>query len=142
MQKRFPAKTAILWYTLIMESRGLILLVHGSKNPEWLIPFESLAREVGAVAKDAYVSIACLQSCEPTLANAIKEQGQRGIAHIIIAPFFISARGHVLKDVPVVVEGVKQMFPHIEITVTDAIGEQYEVREGMRKSLLRILGGE
>jgi sirohydrochlorin cobaltochelatase len=118
--------------------QGLILLVHGSRDAAWLAPFEALRAEAAAAAPGVRVGIACLQFCGPTLAEAIAEQAGAGVTAIAVVPVFISVLGHVLKDVPGVVAEARRKFPAVEVTVTAAMGEQPELQEAMRASLIRL----
>jgi sirohydrochlorin cobaltochelatase len=118
--------------------RGLVLLVHGSRDEAWMAPFEALRRETAAAAPETMVGIACLQFGHPTLAEAIAEQAGAGVKAIAVAPVFISVLGHVLHDVPRVVAQARERFPGLAITVTAAVGEQPELRAAMRACLVRL----
>jgi len=119
--------------------RAIALLVHGSKDQSWLLPFCELAQKV-AEASGARVEIACLQFCLPTLAETLAKLAGGGATEVLVVPAFISSRGHVLKDVPKVVDEARRRFPGLRIEVAEALGEQAEVREAMLKSLVRLAG--
>lgn len=118
--------------------KGLVLLVHGSRDPAWLRPFEDLRREAAAAAPGLRVGIASLQFSRPTLAEAIAEQAGAGVREIAVVPVFISVLGHVLKDVPAVVAEAREKFPRVAVTVTAAVGEQPELRAALRACLVRL----
>ena len=118
--------------------KGMVLLVHGSRDPGWLTPFEDLRAEVEAASEGVRVGLACLQFSPPALAEAIAAIAGEGISEIGIVPVFISVRGHVLKDVPGVVAEARQKFPGLRLTVTEAGGEQAEVKAALRAGLVRL----
>ena len=120
-------------------NKGLILLVHGSKDPEWIKPFERMRGEVAEGSPGVRVELACLQFCEPELSKTVSMLAGEGIGEIVIAPVFISALGHVLNDVPAAVDEAISRFPDLKVTVTEALGETPEVMEAMRKALSRLL---
>jgi len=124
------------------ETKALVLLVHGSRDPGWIEPFEQMRKAVEDQAPETIVAIACLQFCEPTLETAIAELANQGVKSILVAPVFISALGHVLKDVPVVAARAKKRFPGLEIEVSPALGELPEVREAMRLGLVGLAQGK
>jgi sirohydrochlorin cobaltochelatase len=120
--------------------KALALLVHGSRDPGWLEPFARLRDDVASRTAGVEVGLACLQFCHPTLAEEIDRLASRGAAEIVVVPIFISVRGHVLKDVPGVVEEARERFPGLTIRVSGAIGEQPEFEAAMRTSLVRMAG--
>jgi sirohydrochlorin cobaltochelatase len=121
-------------------NKALILLVHGSKDPAWMEPFEKLREDVAERSPGVRVEIACLQFCGPDVKEAVSGIAEEGVTDIVIVPVFISARGHVLKDVPVAVEEAKKKFPDLKVSVTQALGETPEVMEAMRDALARVTG--
>ena len=120
--------------------RGLILLVHGSRDRAWMEPFEELRKRVAAAAEVETV-IACLQFCPPDVEAAARELGARGVKEALLAPVFISTRGHVLRDVPAAVERARRDFPDLEITLAPALGEQPEVAAAFLAALVRLAKG-
>ena len=122
--------------------RGLVLLVHGSRDPEWVLPFEELAEQVRRESGGAMVALACLQFSGPTLEDALAALAERGVTRALVVPVFISARGHVLKDVPAAVAAVKKSHPRFEIEVSPALGELPEVREVFIRSIAALRNGD
>jgi len=120
--------------------KGLVLLVHGSRDPEWMAPFEDLRAAIAARLPAARVTIACLQFRAPTVEQALSALAQEGIEEIIVVPVFISALGHVLKDVPGQVDKARKQFPALKVTVSEAVGELQIVKDAMRDGLVRLVG--
>ena len=75
------------------------------------------------------------------LKQAISELANQGVKTITVAPVFISARGHVLKDVPSEAARAKERFPGLEIELSPALGELPEVQKAMTQSLVAMAGG-
>ena len=73
------------------------------------------------------------------LTEAICELCAQGACSITVVPIFISALGHVLKDVPVEVEAARTRCPDINIEVSQAIGEMPEVQDAFRKALVSLM---
>ncbi len=121
--------------------KALVMLVHGSKDPAWMQPFYELAAEVREAAPGARVEIACLQFCEPSLADRIKELYSSGVGHVLVVPMFISGLGHVLKDVPAEVGRAKEQCPGISISVSPALGELPRAREGFVRAIAELENG-
>ena len=118
--------------------RGLILLVHGSRDPAWPEPLAKLLAELSAASGQRF-SLACLQFGRPTLEEAVSELAGEGVLEIVIVPGFISGRGHVLRDLPALERKVRGRYPGARLTMTAALGEQPEAREAFKACLLRLV---
>ncbi len=121
-----------------MSGKATVLLLHGSKDASWLEPFIELRDMVAAKATGARIAIACLQFGSPTLKETIASLASEGIRKVVVVPVFISTRGHVAKDVPVLIEEARKSFPAIEISESPAIGEFPAVRQAMIDGITEI----
>ncbi len=118
---------------------ALVLLVHGSRDPAWMGPFEQLREELEKNASAKEVRIACLQFCSPDLLEVVSGLSEEGVGTVLIVPVFISGKGHVLKDVPAAVKASSERYPGMDIRVTEALGEFPEVARTFRDALLGLL---
>jgi sirohydrochlorin cobaltochelatase len=118
--------------------KALILLVHGSRDESWLLPFRELIRELSAADPEAKFSLACLQFGRPNLREAARELCDGGYREALVVPFFISALGHVQKDVPKLVQSARESCPEMKIMLVPALGEQPEVKAAFQAALLRL----
>jgi sirohydrochlorin cobaltochelatase len=103
--------------------QGIILFAHGSRDPRWARPFKRIAAAL-STNKNLVVRIAYLERMRPTLAEALKEFGRKKISRARIVPVFLGAGGHVRKDLPRLIAGVK---PAMKVTIDPPIGEQTSV---------------
>ncbi|MBA4386622.1 MAG: cobalamin biosynthesis protein CbiX [Verrucomicrobia bacterium] len=111
--------------------RAVVLLLHGSRDAAWIEPFEEMRADIAARLPGVRVATACLQICPPTLDDTIGVLAGEGIGNVVVVPVFISTRGHVARDVPVLVEKARKRYPKMEISVSRAVGELPGVRESM-----------
>ena len=90
-----------------------ILLAHGSRDPQWKIPFETMARTTQQQSNDQkessddknsesniIIELAYMELCEPSLEAVCKKLSQQGITQINIYPVFFAAGRHLRIDVP------------------------------------------
>ena len=122
------------------KKRALVWLVHGSRDSSWQGPFRELKEELGREVPGVRFALASLQFGSPDLEKAVSELVSEGIAEIIIVPGFIGSRGHVLRDLPKLEAKIKNKFPKVIITMTEAIGEQTEVKEAFKRCMIRLAG--
>jgi len=119
------------------DKKALVLLVHGSRDPDWMRPFEDLRGDVES-ASGVPVRLACLQFCSPSLSESVCGLAEDGIGNVLVVPVFISALGHVLKDVPKEVDDARSKYPDINIDILPALGEMPDVQNAFRDSLMRV----
>jgi sirohydrochlorin cobaltochelatase len=124
-----------------MKKKAVVLLLHGSKDPSWIRPFEELRTAIADKAPGTPVAMACLQFCPPTLEEAVSSLARDGIENIVVVPLFISTRGHVAKDVPVLVDKARKRFPAAQISVSRAVGEFPAVHQAMIDGIAAIASG-
>lgn len=108
---------------LEMKGSKLILFAHGSRDPLWLGTFRKLARELRAELGEDRVGLAFIEFAEPTLFQALAEAQADGVRDVKLLPMFLSAGGHVSRDIPRLVHGAGSRFPDMEIELLSPIGE-------------------
>jgi sirohydrochlorin cobaltochelatase len=106
-----------------MQGNRLILFAHGSRDPVWLETFRNLAREVGMQLGYERIALAFMEFAEPTLVDALAEAVEEEAFQVKILPLFLSAGGHVSKDIPRLVDSAKSRFPELDIELLPPIGE-------------------
>ena len=121
-----------------MNDQATILLLHGSKDPAWLEPFVELRNRAAAASPGKTIVTACLQFGSPTLNEAVGALVAGGFRNFVVVPVFISTKGHVAKDVPLLVNSAREEFPDTEIRVSPAIGELPAVQQAMIEGIAEI----
>jgi sirohydrochlorin cobaltochelatase len=106
---------------------GLVLVAHGSRDPQWSRPFERLAAALEKKLPAVAVALAFLEygaSLEEALAALVA----KGAGSIRVVPVFLGAGGHVKEDIPKLVAAAK---PPVPVTVEPPIGEQAALIEAI-----------
>jgi len=107
--------------------RALILFAHGARDPRWAQPFERLQKLAQAQLPDAIVALAFLELMEPRLPAVAAELAAQGCDEISLVPVFLGQGGHVLRDLPPLVDELRAAYPGLKITVSEAVGESENV---------------
>lgn len=102
---------------------GLILFAHGARDPRWAAPFEAVAAQVRVQRPSVAVRLAYLELMTPDLATAGGDLVAEGCTHVTVLPLFLGAGGHVRKDLPVLVEGLRAAYPAVRWTLQPPLGE-------------------
>ncbi len=85
----------------------MILLCHGSADPEWSKPFFALQDIIAAKSPQTPVALAYLDPAKPNFADVTAQLAATGTEEIIVAPIFLARGGHVKKDLPELVEAAR-----------------------------------
>ncbi len=120
-------------------STGLILFAHGARDPRWAAPFEAVAARVRAEQPAAAVRLAYLEFMAPTLPEAGAELAAAGCSAVAVLPLFLGAGGHVRKDLPVLMDGLRSAHPGVAFTLHPAVGEIDSVVAAMAGVALAVM---
>ena len=114
----------------------LILFAHGARDARWAEPFDAIAARIRQAAPDRRVELAYLEMMTPDLAEATRRAAAAGARRIDIVPLFLGTGGHLRKDLPPLVEGIRAMHPMLDIRLHEAIGENAAVIEAIAAAAL------
>lgn len=122
-----------------MGRRALVLFAHGARSPGWAAPFERLRGMVAARAADVHVSLAFLELMTPSLPQQVAALAALGVDDVTVVPVFLGQGGHVLRDLPLILDEIRQAHPDLAIRAVDAVGEDPTVLRAMTDYCLSSL---
>jgi sirohydrochlorin ferrochelatase len=116
-------------------SRALLIVDHGSRQPEAHEHLESIAREVRRRAPGLLVHVAHLELAEPSLGRGIDACVADGAREIAVHPLFLLPGRHLTRDVPAELERAAAAHPGVEIRLTEALGTSTALAEAILATL-------
>jgi len=116
--------------------RAIILLAHGSRDPQWRDPIEAVAAQVRIREPGTPVSCAYLELCAPSLQEAATNLIAAGARHIRIFPLFFGMGKHAREDLPLLVGHIRVAHPGVEVELLPAAGEYSELTALMASIVL------
>ena len=119
--------------------RAMVLFAHGARDPRWAEPFQRLQALVQKQAPDLVVSLAFLELMSPRLPELASELAADGIDAVTVVPVFLGQGGHVMRDLPVIVDELKQSYPNMTFRIAGAVGEDDSVLNAMAAYCLNSL---
>lgn len=122
-----------------MGTRALVLFAHGARSASWAAPFERLRDMVAARAPDVDVSLAFLELMSPRLPEQVAALAARGVDDVTVVPVFLGQGGHVLRDLPLILDEMRLAHPGIAIRAVGAVGEDPDVLRAMTDYCLSSL---
>jgi sirohydrochlorin cobaltochelatase len=112
-------------------TRSLVLFAHGARAASWAAPFERLRALTQARMPAVPVSLAFLELMEPRLPEHVAALAAQGVTEVTIVPVFLGQGGHLLRDLPLMVEQLRADVPQLAVTVAGAVGEDPGVLDAM-----------
>jgi sirohydrochlorin cobaltochelatase len=119
-----------------MTRDGLILYVHGARDPRWAEPFDRLRTKIAQRAPALHVTVAFLEHAKPDLTQAVREMAAGGVDRIRIVPMFFGRGGHLREDMPRQLDEARAAAPAVRFEVTDAAGENEAVLDALAQFAL------
>lgn len=102
---------------------GIILFAHGSRDPQWRLPIESVARQISERSHSALVRCAYLELCLPSLPDAATDLIAAGAHKIRVFPLFLGVGKHAREDLPLLIEEIRSAHPNTIVELLATVGE-------------------
>lgn len=115
----------------------IILLAHGSPDPLWKEPFESLYKQVSQVYGEGNVGLAYMELTSPSLEDVVAglTEDSRKVA---VLPLFLAVGRHLRHDVPAQIDALQR--DGLQIELLPPIGDDVLVKEAMQTVIANHLG--
>lgn len=110
-----------------------ILFGHGSRDPAWRKPIDSVAVRMVELSPQSCVRCAFLELTEPDLASVTADLAATDIKHITIVPMFLGVGRHAREDLPELVTELQQTYPSIRFVLKPSVGEDPRVVDMLAK---------
>jgi sirohydrochlorin cobaltochelatase len=101
----------------------LILLAHGSPDPDWRRSLHALAEAVRARHPAEEVGVAFMQFNGPTLPEVVEDAVRSGQKTLRLLPLFMATAGHVDKDIKPLVAELDQLHTEVRFVLLTPVGE-------------------
>jgi sirohydrochlorin cobaltochelatase len=123
-----------------MKKRALILFAHGARAAQWAEPFRRLQELAQAQLPNDLVVLAFLEFMAPSLPELVPQLIQEGCEEVTLVPVFLGQAGHVLRDLPLIVEKLQKEYPQLVLKIASAAGEDASVLEAIAQYCVRSIG--
>lgn len=122
-----------------MTAPALILFAHGARDARWAEPFRRLQEIIRLQRPDLNVELAFLELMQPRLPELVAELAGRGCSDVTVVPVFFGQGGHVLRDLPLLIDRLKADHPRMRIAAAPAVGEDAEVLNAIARYCIGAL---
>jgi sirohydrochlorin cobaltochelatase len=111
--------------------RALVLFAHGARAASWAVPFQRLRELTAQQRPDCSVSLAFLELMTPSLPDEVAALAAAGVREVVVVPVFLGQGGHLLRDLPQLLDGLRTAYPDIAFSTVPAVGEDPGVLAAM-----------
>jgi sirohydrochlorin cobaltochelatase len=117
-------------------SYTIILFAHGARDPRWADPLREIAKEILSRSPTVNVELAFLEFMEPSLPDLAAKLHASGVKAARLVPVFLGGAGHVLRDLPSLMENCQNRFPELKIEAQAPVGQRIEVIQAIARVAL------
>jgi sirohydrochlorin cobaltochelatase len=111
--------------------RALILFAHGARAASWALPFQRLRELTAQQRPECKVSLAFLELMTPRLPDEVAALVAGGVRDVVVVPVFLGQGGHLLRDLPELMDGLRAAHPEVAFSTVPAVGEDPAVLAAM-----------
>jgi sirohydrochlorin ferrochelatase len=101
---------------------ALLLIAHGSRQPEANADLHHLAGELRRTSRYAVVEPAFLELAEPDIEAGGVTCVESGARRVVLVPYFLSAGVHVRLDLTAARDQLAGKFPDVEFRLAEPLG--------------------
>ncbi len=108
-------------------SHAIVLLGHGSRDPQWRLPIEAVAERIRTRQPATPVACAYLEMSQPSLPEAVAALIAEGARTIRVFPLFLGLGKHAREDLPRLLTSLQTMHPAVALELLPAAGENEQL---------------
>jgi sirohydrochlorin ferrochelatase len=108
---------------------ALLLIAHGSRQPEANDDLHDLAERLRLTGRYAIVEPAFLELAAPTIDEAGRRCLEQGADRVILVPYFLSAGVHVQRDLQAHRERLAAAYPAVAFALAEPLGRHPLLQE-------------
>lgn len=123
-------------------ARAVILLDHGSREPEANAQLDALAALVATRLPGRRLACAHLTLAAPSLAEAARDCARDGAREITVVPCFLAAGRHVREDLPRLVAELRAAHPAVAFRLAEPLGAHPAVAEALAQRAAEVESGD
>lgn len=118
---------------------GMLLFAHGARDPAWARPFEVVTQRLEAARPGMPLAMAYLEFMSPDMETAASQLVAQGCTRVHVLPLFLGTGGHVRRDVPVLLDRLREQHAGVDWRLHAPLGDQDAVLQAIAQACLATL---
>jgi len=111
----------------MMTAPSLILLGHGSNDPQVAHASRQIREGLLAIRPELDIHVAFLDHCTPSGMQVVNKLVSHGVEEIVFVPLLLSDAFNAQADVPALLAQVRASFPQLRIIASRPIGPEAQL---------------
>lgn len=107
--------------------KGILYIAHGTRSKKGEAEAKSFLQKVKTLVNVPIQETCFLELSHPSIAEGFRLCVEKGATEITVVPILLLAAGHIKRDIPEALTHIQKKFPHIKVTLKDAIGVHEEI---------------
>lgn len=125
-----------------MAKTAYILIAHGAREASWATPLENVRNRIAANRPDVRLELSFMELMAPDFASCAEKVIAEGYRAIRIVPLFLARGGHLVHDIPELVNELRQSYPDVRFDILDPVGEAPSVQQAMADHVVTLFSDE
>ena len=121
-----------------MTKTAIVLFAHGARDPEWASPLRRVMAAARAHSPLLRIEAAFLEFMAPTLRDCAETLVHEGFERIVVVPMFMAQGGHLKRDVPLLLDELRALHPHIRLELPCPVGEAESIVQAMAQHVIAL----
>lgn len=125
-----------------MSKTAYILIAHGAREPSWATSLENVRNRIAANRPDVRLELSFMELMAPNFASCAEKVIAEGYRAIRIVPLFLARGGHLVHDIPELVNELRARYPDVFFEILDPVGEAPSVQQAMADHVTTLFADE
>ncbi|MFZ7944454.1 sirohydrochlorin chelatase [Neobacillus sp. 19] len=104
--------------------KAILYIGHGTRSKKGAEEAKAFIKRVIERIDIPIQEISFLELTEPLMEEGFRRCVERGATEITVVPLFLLAAGHIKQDIPLILSGLQERYPEIQVTVKESFGVQ------------------
>lgn len=114
----------------------IILVAHGSRDPQWKAPFQKLVMSLEDQVPGSLIFLTFMEFETPNFLDQIKSiLDSDSKASILVIPVFFSPGGHVANDIRPFILKLSNQYPESKIMMSEVLGSRERIIQAMAEEV-------
>ena len=114
-----------------MSNTAYVLIAHGAREASWALPLEGVRDRIATNRPDVRLELSFMELMEPGFASCAEKLVAEGYRAIRIVPLFLARGGHLVHDIPDLVNELRLRHPNVRFDILNPVGEAPAVQQAM-----------
>lgn len=116
--------------------KAILYVGHGTRSKKGALEAKMFIENIMKKIPIQIQEMSFLELTSPSIDKGFHQCVARGATEIMIVPIFLLSAGHMKKDIPEVIGGLKKKYPTVQVTIGNAFGVQKEILDALAQLII------